>query len=150
MLIASTCHSSARADDRPAPKKLIEFGWDEPDTAFLRQHIDVMERTPFDGCVFHANFRGSGGAVGNFAWSCWGKRAFSESELKGALEDLRTISVRRFTHNFLRFNTAPADLDWFDDFSSVCQNARLAARLARAGKCAGILLDTEQYQGKLF
>jgi len=25
--------------DRPV-KKLIEFGWDEPDTAFLRQHIE--------------------------------------------------------------------------------------------------------------
>ena len=29
-------------------------------------------------------------------------------------------------------------------------NARLAAGLALAGRCAGILLDTEQYQGKLF
>src|SRR3954451_1301335 len=29
-------------------KKVIEFGWDEPDTAFLRKHIARMERTPFD------------------------------------------------------------------------------------------------------
>ena len=34
-------------------KRLIEFGWDEPDTAFLRRHIAQMERSPFDGCVFH-------------------------------------------------------------------------------------------------
>jgi len=39
-----------------ACKKVIEFGWDEPDTAFLRQHIGQMERALFDGCVFHVNF----------------------------------------------------------------------------------------------
>ena len=27
-------------------KKLIEFGWDEPDTAYM-QHIAAMEQTPF-------------------------------------------------------------------------------------------------------
>jgi hypothetical protein len=32
----------------------------------------------------------------------------------------------------------------------VFANAQLAARLARAGRCRGILLDTEQYQGPLF
>ena len=44
----------------------------------------------------------------------------------------------------------PADLDWFDDHAAVVNNARLAAQLARAGPCRGILLDTEQYEGKLF
>ena len=57
---------------------------------------------------------------------------------------------RDLRHNFLRFNVTPADLDWFDDHAAVVANARLAAGLARAGHCAGILLDTEAYQGKLF
>ena len=30
-------------------KSLIEFGWDEPDTAFMRAHITEMEKLPFDG-----------------------------------------------------------------------------------------------------
>ena len=38
----------------PQDKRLIEFGWDEPDTAFLRRHRDQLEAAPFDGCVFHA------------------------------------------------------------------------------------------------
>jgi hypothetical protein len=137
------------ADDRP-PRRLIEFGWDEPDTAFLRQHLAEMERTPFDGCVFHANSRDADGKSGNFAWSCWGRRAFTEADLQGALDDLRALRPQRFTHNFLRFNTTPADLDWFDDFAPVLANARLAARLAREGKARGLLCDTEQYEGKLF
>jgi hypothetical protein len=29
-------------------KKLIEFGWDEPDIAFMRTHITELQGTPFD------------------------------------------------------------------------------------------------------
>jgi hypothetical protein len=141
--------SSGKADDKPA-KALIEFGWDEPDAAFLRRHIAEMERTPFDGCVFHAAFAGRDGKPGNFAWSCWGKRAFADEELTAAFADLKATPRGRFTRNFLRFNTTPADLDWFDDHGAVVANARLAARLAREGPCAGILLDTEPYERPLF
>lgn len=125
-------------------KKLIEFGWDEPNTAFMRQHIVEMERTPFDGCVFHL----SDDIQENYIWDCWGKRAFTEAELKPALDDLKATTFTRFTHNFLRFNTCLLEdvkLDWFDDFSAILNNACLAARIAREGKCKGILLDIEHY-----
>ena len=70
--------------------------------------------------------------------------------LKPALDDLASIAWTRFRHNFLRFNVTPADLDWFDDHAAVLANARLAAQVARAGHCDGILLDTEAYRAKLF
>jgi hypothetical protein len=140
----------SRAPGSSRQKKLVEFGWDEPDTAFLRKHIAEMERTPFDGCVFHVNAAKSGGGAGSFTWECWGKRAFKEEELRAALEDLKAAPIQRFTENFLRFNTTPADLDWFDDFSAILGNARLAARFAREGKCRGILFDIEQYNAPLF
>src|SRR3954467_10330959 len=128
------------ADDPEARKlpvkKLIEFGWDEPDTAFLRQHVAEMEKTPFDGCVFHVMSADPQGRRENFTWLCWGKRAFTEAELEPALDDLKATTFHRFTHNFLRFNTSPGDLDWFDDHAAVAGNARLAARVAREGKCA--------------
>ena len=138
-----------KPQDRPE-KKLIEFGWDEPDTAFLRQHIGTMEKTPFDGCVFHVVTTGSLAKPENFTWLCWGRRRFSEAELRPALDDLKATSFRRFTHNFLRFNTAPADLDWFDDHSAILDNCRRAARVACEGHCAGILFDDEEYQARLF
>ena len=40
-----------------AEKKLIEFGWDEPGTKFMREHIAEMQQTPFDGCVFHVEYK---------------------------------------------------------------------------------------------
>jgi hypothetical protein len=137
-------HGGSRA------RKLIEFGWDEPDTAFLRKNQAVVEKTPFDGCVFHVTTRAAGKAQENFTWLCWGRRRFTEGELASAREDLSSISWMRFRHNFLRFNVTPGDLDWFDHHNSVLANARLAARLAREGHCQGILLDTEQYERGLF
>jgi hypothetical protein len=131
-------------------KRLIEFGWDEPDTAFLRRHVGQMEQTPFDGVVFHVNYTQPDGKPGDFLWEAWGKRAFTEAELATARAELQATPFDRFTHNFLRFNTSPGDVDWFEDFSAILANARLAARLARTGRAAGILFDTEQYQAPLF
>lgn len=134
------------AREAPAPKKLIEFGWDEPDTAFLRQHIRQMERAPFDGCVYHVNLASGASA----AWQAFGTRAFGEQELRAGIDDLRATRLRSFRHNFLRMNVTPANLDWYDDFTAVRANARLLARIARAGRSRGIMLDTEQYEGPLF
>ncbi|MEW6157726.1 MAG: hypothetical protein AB1813_09850, partial [Verrucomicrobiota bacterium] len=134
-----------------AEKKLIEFGWDEPGTAFMREHIAQMEKSPFHGCVFHVDAsKEGGGRGGSFTWESWGARVFTEAELKPALEDLKATKFRRFTDNFLRFNTTPAKIDWFDDHSAVLTNAFLAARLARDGKVKGLLFDIEQYEGPLF
>ena len=131
-------------------KRLIEFGWDEPDTAFMRRHIAQIERSPFDGCVFHANYITPGGPGGSFLSEAWGTRVFSAADLGPALADLQATPFHRFTDNFLRFNTVPGDVDWFDDFSAVLTNAQLAAQVARQGKAKGILLDVEQYQAPLF
>src|SRR3954464_10505426 len=129
------------AADKP-PKRLIEFGWDEPDTAFMRQHVTEMEQTPFDGCVFHL--------TGDSLWGVWGVKAYTDADLKPALDDLKATPFRRFMHNFLRVNTTPGKLDWFDDHSAVVNNVRQMARVAREGKCKGILFDIEQYDGPLF
>src|SRR6266404_1579170 len=88
--------AEASAQSTQPTKKLIEFGWDEPDTAFLRKHIAEMEKTPFDGTVFHLNQ--------DFLWNSWSKRAFTEAELQSAIDDLKNTPLKKFTHNFLRFN----------------------------------------------
>jgi hypothetical protein len=134
-----------------APKQLIEFGWDEPGTSFLRQHAAEMVQTPFDGCVFHVQHKLPGGKEINLTWDSWSRRSFTAEELKPALDDLKAFPRNHpFTHNFLRFNVTPGDVDWFDDFSGVLNNARLAGQLAHAGRCAGVLLDIEAYSGPVW
>src|SRR5437763_795483 len=71
--IAAWCIPTVGADAGPNPpdgaiKKLIEFGWDEPDTSFLRRHVDAVERAPFDGCVFHVVASDAQGKQENFTW----------------------------------------------------------------------------------
>ena len=116
----------------------------------MRRHRAELEAAPFDGCVFHAVAQAASGKSESFTWLGWGHRAFTRDELKSASGDLASINWSRPRHDFLRFNVTPADLDWFDDHAAALGNARLAAELARAGRCQGILLDTEAYQAKLF
>src|SRR5215471_14784219 len=89
---ASTTSSGTVASSR----RLIEMGWDEPDTRFMRQHITVMEQAPFDGCVFHILYTRPDGKPGNFTWEFWGKRSFNATELQHALDDLKATRFRRF------------------------------------------------------
>jgi hypothetical protein len=131
-------------------KKLIEFGWDEPDPAFIRKHAAAMRKSPFDGTVYHVLYQRADGASGNFSWDGWGKARFRRQDLEPSMAPLREADLSGFRSNFLRFNTTPADVDWFDDHSAILENARLAAWFARKTRCPGILFDLEQYKGKLF
>jgi hypothetical protein len=141
--------SSLPAQESIRAKKLIEFGWDEPDTAFMRKHATQMDATPFDGCVYHIRYLQPDGKDADFLWSCWGKQAFTTQQVQHAINDLKATRFKRLRHNFLRFNVTPGNLDWFEDYSAVINNARLAAQVAREGG-VGILFDTEQYNAQLF
>lgn len=139
------------AGARGAEKYLIEFGWDEPTTGFMRTHIGEMEKTPFDGTVFHIEYTAADGARRSFMGECWGTRAFTDAELQAAVDDLKATEFRRFRQNFLRFNVLPGDVDWFaPEFAAVVHNARQAGRVAKTGRAARILFDIEQYQFQLF
>jgi hypothetical protein len=126
-------------------KKLIEWGWDEPDTKFLREHIEKMERFPFDGLVFHATT-----AKGeNLSWEVWGTKKFTAADVQQAVADLKATKFNRFTDRFLRVNVTPGHVDWFDDagWATVASNFGVAAHVAKEGGCKGFMFDTEQYEG---
>lgn len=129
-------------------KKLIEWGWDEPGTRFLRENISTMEQMPFDGLVFHVDSsRG-----GQFTWEMWGARRFDLAEFQQAIDDLRATPFKRFTERFLRVNVTPGNVDWFDDaaFGVVLGNFEVAAEVARQGHARGFMFDVEQYNASLF
>ena len=138
----------AQASELPTAKKLIEWGWDEPDTKFLRANIERMEQFPFDGVIFHATSdRGE-----NLAWEIWGERRFAIAQLQNALSDLKATRFRRFTDRFLRTNATPGTVDWFDDaaWKIVAQNFGAAAELVKEAGCTGLMFDNEQYQQQVF
>jgi hypothetical protein len=131
-------------------KKLIEFGWDEPGPEFMREHAQQLDSSPFDGCVFHIDARRTNGSKARFTWDAWGTEVFTKESLQPALQDLKAAKLKRCTENFLRFNTTPAKLDWFDDHTAVSNNAYLAAWFAREANIPGVLFDIEQYDAPLF
>src|SRR5881394_2413821 len=85
VLVAFVCHSAEVVTD----KKLIEFGWDEPGPAFMREHFAEMEQTPFDGCVFHVDYTKPTNGSGSFTWESCGSRACEMTELQKTVDDLK-------------------------------------------------------------
>jgi hypothetical protein len=150
LFTVALCAAATLAFSAEKSKKLIEFGWDEPSTSFMREHIAEMEQAPFDGVVFDAEARKTDGHKYRFTWDAWGTNRFEEADLQRAIDDLRATKFQRFTDNFFRFNTTPAKLDWFDDHSAIITNCRLAAWFAKQGGVKGLLFDIEQYEGQLF
>lgn len=135
-------------DDSLKDKKIIEWGWDEPDTKFMREHIGQMEQMPFDGLIFHVR----SAQEKNLAWEIWGNNRFEVDDFKTALADLQSTDFRRFTERFLRVNVTPGNIDWFDDaaWAVVLHNFGVAAQIAKAGNLKGFMFDTEQYKDHLF
>lgn len=160
-LIFTVTGTATRAGTAPAQKpvrinskkKLIEWGWDEPAPSYMRANAERMDGYGFDGLIFHADPEHDG-KQSNFAWECWSTKRFEYEDFRQNLEDLKAANskFKHITHNFLRFNVCPGDVDWFDDdaFAVVVHNAELAGRVAQEGGCKGLMFDIEMYGTQLF
>jgi hypothetical protein len=139
---------SVWAQSAGGSKKLIEWGWDEPDPKFMRQNIAKMELLPFDGVIFHV----AGNRGGNLSWELWGSRKFELAEFSRAIDDLKATPFHRLTDRFLRVNVTPGNVDWFDDraWDVVAHNFAVAAQVAKQAGCTGVMFDVEQYEKQLF
>ena len=128
----------------PAPgKKLIEYGWDVPTPAQMRDELAAMEKRPFDGIIFRLSA---------------GHNAFLTKPLDPATfaEDeriLRGLRFTRFRDNFvLVWGSPPPDFDWFNDtqWADIEANAKLLVGIAQAGRVRGICFDPEPYDFSLW
>lgn len=149
--LAAVSSGAAERVPHRAEKKLIEWGGDEPDPAYMRAHARQMDAGPFDGVVFHAQPMVRGEST-NFAWTAWSARRFEYADFERDVADLKACRFRRLKHNFLRFNVCPGNVDWFDDeqFGAVVHNAGIAARVARESGSKGLMFDVEAYAAQLF
>ncbi|MDO8682588.1 MAG: hypothetical protein Q7N50_03810 [Armatimonadota bacterium] len=129
-------------------KKLLEFGWNTPNIEYLRDHgAELDKNSPFDG-VITAGAYVSDGHKRDFSWVCFGSERISPDAAEKWIADMKAARLKRMTHNFIRFNTMPGNVDWFDDFGAIQHNAKLLARVAKRGGFKGILLDFEEYSRK--
>lgn len=138
-------------------KKVVYYGWRSRDTAFVRLHWRLMERLPFDGIGITVAIdpakptTGDGATENLLGWHTFGPTAFDHQDFQSAIADLQTPAWTKFTDNFLPAIVATADQDhgltWFDDarWSIIENNWRVLLKIARDGRCRGILLDPEHY-----
>jgi hypothetical protein len=129
-------------------KKLIAYGNDWPNTAYVRAHIQEIEHRPFDGVVIAVTKERApqikGSAVG---FQIWGKKRFELADYQHAIDDLKSTKFNKFTDNFIQAESMPAEADWFsdEDFAAVAHNFNMLAKIAHDGGCKGIEFDPEEY-----
>lgn len=134
------------------PKKFIEVGWDIPDTTFLRQHWEEMERTaPFDGLNFYVAVNKPDGARAD-SLKIWDGQPWQRDWFTNTIADLQTCRFTKFTDNFLRIDATPGKLEWGDDaaWKNLAEKLALCSWIAREGGAKGICLDLEGYGVKSF
>jgi len=128
----------------PGPdKKLIEYGWDVPTPAQMRDELAAMEKRPFEGLIFRL-----GGGYNAFVTKPLEPATFAEDE-----RILRELRFTRFTDNFvLIWGSPPAGFDWFDEalWGVIEANAQLLVGVAQAGRVWGICFDPEPYDFSLW
>ena len=132
-------------------KHLIQLGWDQPTTAFVRDHWEEMEKgSPFDGLVVVLHADHAGRVINENA--ILDATPWPRSVLAAARRDLRACAFTRFRHNFIRVNSTPGKLDWFDDQQWQAAAAHLGhvAWLCRESGFKGICYDTEVYGAKQY
>src|SRR5512135_2658245 len=87
----------------PTGKKLIEYGWDVPTPAQMRDELVAMEKRPFDGLIFRL-----GGGHNAFVTKPLEPAKFADDE-----RILRGLEFTRFWDNFVLIWGSPAaDFDW--------------------------------------
>jgi len=138
------------APDQPRKKVIAWGGIDWYSPAKVRDNIREIEKLPFDGMVLQGFVARKNGKDVQFDWESFGKQRFERSQLEQTVATLKQIEFRNFTDNFLRYNTSPGDVDWFDDFSSILHNARLWASIAKDVGAKGWMFDVEDYKGTNF
>jgi hypothetical protein len=131
------------ATTTPPGKKLIEYGWDVPTPAQMRDELAAMEKRPFDGLIFRLT-----GGHNAFVTKPLEPASFAEDE-----RILRSLQFMRFRDNFvLIWGSPPSDFDWFNDsqWDAIEANAKLLVGIAQAGRIRGICFDPEPYDFSLW
>src|SRR5262245_38970840 len=130
-------------------KRLINYGQDWPNTAYVRASIRQMEKRPYDGIVIAVSKSRQPQHRGNdsIGFRTFSRERFDVADYQHAIHDLRATKFEKFTDNFIQVEAMPGDVDFFDDagWQTIAHNFATMAHIARQGACKGIEFDPEEY-----
>jgi len=110
-------------------KKLIEYGWDVPTPAQMREDLAAMEKRPFDGLIFRLS-----GGHNAFVTKPLEPASFAEDE-----RILRSLQFTRFRDNFVL---------WVAKTLSRRQSFDARERLKRRQRAAMRWTDEAEHKGR--
>jgi hypothetical protein len=133
-------------------KKLILVCNDSPTTAQYRRDLASMENIPAQGTIIWAQAKGSdlpSGLNGTPLRTGFSRIPWKRTWFTHAIDDLQAVRTQKtpLTDNFIRFDTNPGDVDWFDDmgWKAIVEHFGIAAWIAKQGGVKGIAFDAEPY-----
>jgi hypothetical protein len=131
---------------QPAQPKLIQVGFENPNSSDLLEHLKTIESNPFDGVVLMLTGQDDAGQK-VFLHGTFNRRAWKREWFAKNIEELQAVKSAKLTDNFVRVGSNPGDVDWFDDegWKQVVDHWRTAAWVARQGRLKGIVFDPEPY-----
>jgi len=143
--------------DQLAGKKLVAFGWDSPNTLFLRNNTGTFESSGYQGVVINpCHDPRLPNRVDTRRGEQWWRlcrdvfvpRPMRREDWQFVVDDLRECQFESLTDNFLLLHSAPGKVDFFDgDFDTAVENTKIFVSLAKAAGCKGIFFDVENYSG---
>lgn len=154
----------ANADD--TTRKIISWGWNNPDTAYVRDHWQEMEQSPVQGVAvkipisYNKPTSGDGSTGNLLGWNVFGDQQLDIKKFQQSIADLQTAHWRNF-ELFIPLAIASYGQDknfnWFDDkrWNIIENNWRVMLQIAKSSGIHNIIFDTEiydyaQYGAELF
>ena len=118
-------------------KKLLEFGWDYPNSKFIEANITQMQQAPFDGVVFSFNAG---------IYDAFDSARFPDSHFD--YDILSKIKWQKLTDNFLFLRGASlSGAHWLDDeiWDQIIKNLKKVSKALAISKAKGVAFDPEYY-----
>lgn len=156
LLLLIWCHIVALAQE--TRKKIIHFGVDAPQPLEFANAVLPLEHNgtaPIDGTAIDFVLRlDDGSAVRPFRFALAGTLEelgltypYNKSWFQESIDAMRSVAPSQIQHNFLRVQSRPGNVDWFDDdgWALITETFRHAAYAAQASGMEGIIFDPEPY-----
>ncbi len=155
VLVAASSSIGAAAERQPP--KIVYYGLDAPRPAQFAEHVGTLEAAdvPIDGTVIDfVAVLDDGNFIRPFDNGFAGTPAesglpgpYRERWFERGAEQIRSVSPQRITSNFVRLQSRPGSVDWFDDsgWLHIAQTFRHAAFAAKSSGMVGIAFDPEPY-----
>jgi hypothetical protein len=144
--VVVACQSTAPSRPAVAPqRKMIQFGWDSPDSSYYSKNLSTFEQGIFDGIGIRMPY-----TVGNSPLT---RVDLGDAEFTKAQNELAATKSTKLTDNFMMlWTTLRGEFDWFSDsdWAMADKNIRRYVKTAKLGGLKGIWFDSEDYPGFTF